>query len=272
MYESKKEQLVAAADSIELLILGTSSAMDGVDPSQFTPYAFNLAFAAQPLEYDILLTRKYLPELPKLKYVVITTIFSSFYNEGTRSFYYYHFFGIKQPQQSFWKEDMLQSFFAHDSEQMRYILAHSFMNRPRFELVKGWSSFHNTDYQSVMNDDKARLRADFFNGVQRNYKGGDRVFNDLDSFLDFLKSKNIMPVLVTMPYHENIRKYLDRAVARKNTERLTFLAEKYNIAFLDLYADTVFVTEDFHNFDHLNEDGGIKLATIVNNKIKEKQK
>lgn len=260
--------MLAAADSIELLILGNSSAMDGIDPSQFEPYAFNFAFAAQPLYYDIRLTEKYLPELPHLKYVVISTIFASFYHEGSRSFYYHHYFGIDYKNRSYWKENLSQAFFVHDSEQLRHIIAHTFKNRPKFELVKGWSSFHNTDYESVESDAKARLRAEFFNNVTEKYKGGDTVFNDLDAFLAFLMEKNITPILVTMPYQENVRKYLDKNIEAKNTERLNYLSEKYGVAFLDLYADQDFVTEDFHNFDHLNEKGAAKLAAKIDEQIR----
>jgi len=36
---------------------------------------------------------------------------------------------------------------------------------------------------------------------------------------------------------------------------------------LDLYADQDFVTEDFHNFDHLNEKGAAKLAAKIDEQI-----
>lgn len=264
MYRTKKQQLLAAADSIELLILGNSSAMDGIDPSQFKPYSFNLAFAAQPIHYDIQLTKKYLPELPELKYVVISTIFASFYHDGSRSFFYSHYFNINDSNYIFWKENFLQSFFVYKTEQLRHILTHSLHNRPVIELTKGWSSFHNTDYQSVESDTKARLRADFFNGVCSGYEGNDSIYNDLDGFIAFLKEKNIVPILVSMPYHKNLRKYLDKNIENKNTERMTVLSEKYGIMFLNLYADPDFITEDFHNFDHLNEKGAAKLAKKIN--------
>jgi len=267
MYETKKDQLMASADSVELLILGNSSAMDGIDPTRFSVYAFNFAFAAQPLYFDIRLTEKYLPSLPRLKYVIITTIFASFYHEGSRSFYYHKYFDINYKNESYMKDDLLQSFCVHDSEQRRHILAHTFTNRPKFDLKQGWSSFHNTDYQSVESDSKARLRADFFNKVCNDYKGEDSVYDDLDSFLAFLTERGITPILVSMPYQANVRKYLDSDIEAKNTARLTRLSEKYSILFLDFYADRDFVTDDFHNFDHLNEQGAAKLGEKINKKI-----
>jgi len=264
MYETKKAQLMLAADSVETLILGNSSAMDGIDPTQINEYAFNFAFAAQPLFFDIKLTEKYLHELPRVKHIVISTIFASFFHEGSRSFYYHKYFGINYKNEHYWKEDMLQSFFVLDSDQLRHIIAHTFYNRPKFDLLKGWSSFHNTDYQSVESDEKAKLRANFFNAVCADYKGGDAVFNELDEFLFWLVEQNIVPILVSMPYHPNVRKYLDHRIESSNTARLTFLAEKYNIPFLDLYADSDFITDDFHNFDHLNSQGAAKLGRKIN--------
>jgi hypothetical protein len=274
MYEAKKEQLIAAADSIELLILGNSSAMDGVDPSQFTPYAFNLAFVAQPYYFDIRLAEKYLPILPKLKYVVITNIFTSLYHEDSKSraFFYKYYFDINYKNQKFWKESFLQSFFVYDKEQMRYVLLHSFIDRPKYELTKGWSSFHTTDYETVTSDAKGKLRADYFNKGAREYKGGDTVFKDLEAFIVFLQVRNIMPVLVTVPYYETLRKYLDKSVVEKNSKAYNYLAEKYDIDHLDLFADKDFGINDFRNFDHLNERGAAKLARKINAKIMENDK
>jgi hypothetical protein len=274
MYEAKKRQLLASADSIQLLILGNSSAQDGIDPTAFTPYAFNLAFVAQPYYFDIRLTEKYLPQLPNLKYVVITSNLMSLCYEDSRQrgFFYQRYFGIKYKNETYRKENLLQTFFVYDSEQIRFMLRQTFRPKPEFVLHHGWNSFPSTDYSNVRSTDKARLRAEFFNRWVHDYKGGDAVFDDLEAFIVFLLQRDIEPVIVMMPNFVTMRQFVDPAIVSMNREKYDSLADKHGICYLDLYADESFTIDDFHNFDHLNVQGSRKLAEKIDSVIMNKNK
>ena len=267
-YKAKKEQLAACADSVKLLILGSSSAMDGIDPTQFSVYAFNLAFAAQPLYFDIKLTEKYLAALPNLKYVVIPVNYVSLNYDGfDLAFLYNYYFDINYKGKNFWKERLLQSLFVYSSTQVRYMVSHSIINRPEYDLKQGWTSFPTSDLEVVTSDEKGRARAETYNKVVNEYKGDDAILKDLEAFIVFLQSRNITPVLVSVPNYETLRKYLDESHIEKDRHAYESLAEKYNIIFLNLFADKDFVAEDFHNCDHLNEKGAAKLGSKINTEM-----
>ena len=270
IYGAKKEQLATCKDSVQLLILGGSSAMDGIDPTQFSVYAYNLAFAAQPLYFDIKLTEKYVAALPRLKYVVIPVSYVSLSYEGSGlAFFYNYYFDIDYKGQKFWRERFLQSFFVHNSTQVRYMLSHSFVNRPEYNLKQGWTSFHTSDLEDVTSDEKGWMRAEHYKNVVNEYKGGDAILKDLEAFIVFLQSRNITPILVSVPNYATLRKYLDESRVEKDRQAYESLAEKYNIIFLDLFADEYFTAEDFHNADHLNEKGAVKLARKIDARIME---
>jgi hypothetical protein len=273
VYKAKKEQLVACADSVELLILGASSAMDGIDPAYFSVYAYNLAFAAQPIYFDAKLTEKYLPVLPKLKYVVITVGYVSLYMESPdRAFFYKYYYDIDYKGHTFWKEKFLQSFFAYNSTHVRYMLSHSFINRPEINLKKGWSGFNVSDSKDIISDARAQARADTYERTVRDYKESDTIFREMEAFIEFLQSRNITPVLVSCPNYETLRKHLDKYYLEKNKHTYESLSEKYNIIFMDLMADEDFTAEDFYNPDHLNKKGAAKLARKINAEIIKSEK
>jgi len=245
--------------------------MDGIDPAQFSVYAFNLAFAAQPLYYDIKLTEKFLPDLPRLKYVIITVGYTSLYYDGSDlAFVYKKFFDIGYGNRKFWKEQLLQSVFAYNSSQVRYMLTNSFTNLLGNNKLKKDETNPPVSYlEDVTSDEKGRIRAEIYKAVVNEYKGGDEIINELETFIVFLQSRNITPVLVSVPYYETIRKYLDESVMEKNEQVCKTLSEKNHIAFFDFTADPDFTAPDYHNCDHLNENGAKKFSRKINAKLME---
>ncbi|MCL1933417.1 MAG: hypothetical protein FWF53_06380 [Candidatus Azobacteroides sp.] len=261
-YKQKREQLTAAADSIEVLILGSSHAMDGVDPNQFSLYAYNLAFASQSIYFDRKLVEKYLPDLPRLKYVILMFDYTSLYydHDASRDFFYKYYYNINYKDRKFYKESFSQFLFVYTPEQTLPLL---FNNRHEI-LVKGWVNNSGRDDETVTSVEKCELRAKGFNQTVQAWKNGDLVLNDLEALINLLQSKKIMPILITYPNYSSIRIFMDASVIERNRNIGNALSQKYQIPYLDYFDDDSFTIADFFNCDHLNREGAAKLSKKIN--------
>ena len=269
-YRQKRDQLIANADSIEVLILGSSHAADGVDPNQFTLYAHNLAFGSQSIYFDRKLAEKYLPDLPNLKYVLLALDYNSLYGEHdeNRDFFYKYYYGVNYKERKFYKESILQSFFVYTPEQTLSLM----LSNRQDVLVKGWLNDGGRNDIAVMSEEKNKLRADGFNYKIKTWKGGDAVLNDLEELIKFILSKDVTPVLITYPNYLLLNSMLDESVIERNRKIGNELSKKYQILYLDYFNDESFIVSDFFNCDHLNSDGAAKLSRRINEEIINEEK
>jgi len=260
-YKQKRDQLVANADSIEVLILGSSHAMDGVDPNQFTLYAHNLAFGSQSIYFDRKLAEKYLPDLPRLKYVLLTLDFNSLYydHDDGRDFFYKYYYDINYKNRRFYKESLLQSFFVYTPEQTLSLM----VSNRQIKLVKGRNSGGGRNDEKVMSIESNELRAKGFENTVKTWKDGDSVLNDLEALINLLQSHNIVPILITFPNYSLMRSFLDTSVVERNRSIGNALSQKYQIPYLDYFEDDSFTVADYFNCDHLNEKGAEKLSKKI---------
>jgi len=272
-YKQKKEQFTACADSVEVLILGSSHAMDGVEPTQFSLYAYNLAFAGQSIYFDRKMVEKYLPDLPRLKYVVLMFDYISLYydHDAPRDFFYKYYFDINYKNRTFYKETFSQFFFVYTPEQTISMLINNLKNirnnNRKDTLIKGWLNTTGSDDERVLAVERAKLRANGFNNTVKTWDGGDSVLNDLEALINLLQSKNITPILVNYPNYSIIRGFMDASVIEKNRNAGNSLSQKYQIPYLDYFDDDSFTVSDFFNSDHLNAKGAAKLSKKINEVI-----
>ena len=115
LYKEKYEGLLKKKDFIEVLILGNSYAHYGVDPNQFTFYAYNLANVGQSIYFDKRLTLRVLDDLPKLKYVLISIDYHSlsFSSQEARNYWSYYGHGLKYKDLSYFKADLSPFLFGY---------------------------------------------------------------------------------------------------------------------------------------------------------------
>ena len=64
-YNLKRTNFEHQLESIQTLILGSSHALNAINPAYLSTPTYNLANVSQSLDYDQLLTLKYLPQLPR---------------------------------------------------------------------------------------------------------------------------------------------------------------------------------------------------------------
>jgi len=270
-YRQKRDQLIANADSIEILVMGSSHAMDGIDPNQFTLYTHNLAFGAQSIYFDRRIVEKYLSDLPRLKYVLLNLEFNSLYfdhDEG-RDFFYKYYYNLDYKNRKFYKESLLQFFFVYTPEETLSLMIDRIkslknIKSPQAGLFKGWHGAAGRNDEKVMSVEANKIRARGFNDTAKDWKDGDSVVVDLEALINLLQSHQITPVLVAYPNYSVMRSYLDPSIIERNRSIANELSEKYRIPYLDYFDDDSFTVADYFNCDHLNAAGAAKLSKKIN--------
>jgi hypothetical protein len=267
-FGAQKEELLSKADRIEVLITGSSHAQVGLIPDQFTLYTYDIAFGSQALYFDKRITEKYLPYLTQLKYVIISLEYTSLYteHEENRDFFYKYYYDIRFKDRTFYKEYFLQSFFVYDLRQtLRLIVDNLLPSEPGNSENESWNAPLNYDYENkVLSMEKCKIRGDVFNRIIGEWKGGDTILNDSESFIVFLQSNNITPILINFPCSPNLRSFQDEKIVNENERKARYLTEKYDIVYLNYWDDDSFVYSDYCDPDHLNVHGAEKLTQRVN--------
>ena len=276
-YRQKRDQLIENSDSIQVLILGSSHAQDGVDPETFSLYAHNMAFGSQSIYFDKKITEKYLPQLPKLKYVLLTFDYNSLFfdHEPSRDFFYYYYYGIPYRNHNFWRESLLQYSTVYPPRQaLSIIVQNKFVSPVR--LKKGYPEFRSSDInpEDVTSPVLNKMRADMFNRTAENIEIRDDVLLDLESLIAYLIDKDIVPILVTYPAYTTFRDFLNKEIVENNNQIADYLQQKYPILYLNYFEDNDFSVADYFNCDHLSSLGAVKLSKKIDaeiNKIEQKR-
>jgi len=277
-YQIKNEQLAECDKDVEVLILGNSHATYGLDPAQFALHAFNLAQVTQSLYFDKRITLKHLDEMKRLKYVLISVDFHSLYfsDEGYRNLWSYYGYGVdykKAPSiLSKWSRAIgynpkISMEFVKRGLDKKYHTIRAIdvesgvdLSRP---IANGFFAYKDsTDLQMG----QLQKRAAEFNSMVLPSKERSEIIEDLDNFIDELKKRNIVPILITLPCYGAYRDLLDKKVQDQNKTDILTLCEKYQIQYWDYF--TLPLKDDlFFNCDHLNEKGAAYFSAIVNTRL-----
>lgn len=262
-YSVKRVYLEQQENNVQVLALGSSHAYFGINPSYFGLVGFNLADVGQTLFYDKELALKYIDAMPKLKCVLIESSYFSFgYDlngktpEGWRDYFYYHYWGIKQPNLTMdsraWSYTMLYT--------PRAVLGYLFRGAPTVSMERtGWSPFEHGD---AISDEAGRIRVANHDASIRpeNY---ERNISYLKTILSALKERGIGSVIVSEPTYKTYYQFLNTQTEKRDDEILSNLCKDYGCGRYNFTRDQRFTIRDFADNDHLNPDGAKKFSAIL---------
>ncbi|HXD78040.1 MAG TPA: SGNH/GDSL hydrolase family protein [Puia sp.] len=277
-YKIKDRQLAADASNVRLLILGNSHATYGLNPCDFSVDAFNIASVNQSLYFDKRITLKYLDRLTNLKYVLISVDYHSLYfsDEGVRDLWSYYGYGIN------YKDSLPAG--ARDCYLYGYKgpLALEFLARPfekKYQRIRSVDVDYDLDLDHpyakgyvgkvggpYLAKDVLRQRAAFFNDIVHHSHEHDSIIADLEGFIDTLKRRNIIPILITLPCFPPFERLLDSSVMAQNAADIRAICTSRRIPYWD-YFTMPLDSDCFYNADHLNEKGAGILSRAVDRRI-----
>ncbi len=272
-YNTKRRHLESQLGRLQVLVLGSSQALQGIDPEYFSRPGFNLANVSQSLYYDAQLGLRYAEQMPRLKVVLIGISYFSFgfqledSIEAWRAYYYYHFWGVRPRNFSVF-DPQAHSLIALYSFGMaqQYALKNFRVNLAEGYADNGWKKVVQVSDERRVNDLTGQDRAQFHTGLIKNgFYAANRAY--LEQLLKRLKERNIAVVFVSPPVYNTYRKFTDSAIDRLNEDQIKSLCREYGCGYYDYQADGRFTLADFDDNDHLNYQGAEKLSRLINSEV-----
>jgi hypothetical protein len=281
-YKIKEKELISNQNKIELLILGNSHSVYGIDPNQFDLIAYNLANVNQSLYFDKRIVLKHIDELTNLRFVIISLDCHSLYFSSQTIIrdtwsYYGHGIEYKNEMPNLSKISYLNGYtnkvainflekdFSKKYNKIKAIDVEEGVDLNE-KITKGWFSLNGTN-KKIMNEENYQIRANLFNEIIKNSTEKKEILNDLEDFIFQLKARKITPILLTIPCFAPFRKQLNDTLIEQTTKDIINLANKNNIRYWNYFGLPLDET-NFYNCDHLNYYGARIFSKTLNTKMK----
>lgn len=267
-YQYKAQWMEKNADRVETLILGTSHAFYGINPSYLGPNAFSLAASAQSLQYDEFLFFKYAPKCKNLKTVILPisyfTLFSRDMEDGSEWWRVINYkVYMDCPYHSSFSK---YNFFISNSEPFRAKLTKIIKGNTIIEcdsLGFGYPIYRKStptlDDASVATWVKRHTAKDF-SCVEKNKQHILRI-------ADYCQSNHVRLVIVTTPTWKTYYERLNHSQLKVMSEFIELLISKYDITYLNYIQDKRFIATDFTDCNHMSCDGANKLSILISEQI-----
>ena len=277
-YSVKLSQLRKQADSIKLLILGSSHAHHGINPAKFELPAYNMANVSQSLYYDTRIIQQELNRLKSLKVVILPISYFSLESspapslEEWRYFFYLRFYGIPLPVEV----DRYYSVF--DLRRYSLIALYGYQDSRRFFMKRfkkinlaeqvGPDGWYPIDYipTAVISEETGKQRAEFHQAGMAPSNISTNI-GYLTTIIELLRRKGVTPVLLTLPVYGTYYSHVNETSYNTLCRETAALAAHYGVRYINYFRDSRFDRNDFFDNDHLNRNGATKLSILLNAEI-----
>lgn len=252
--------------STECLIIGTSHALMGLNPTIFPFRALNIAEEAKPAEVDIEIIEKNIDQLPHLKYVIFPIDYFTFYFTGMREESapkYYHHWGLKN---GFIRSYYLKRYHVftcgfmlheHDTyDQYDTIMGY----RAQYEdLSKLSMQYRLNKYQAKHND---------WNKYWIDTASTQQIFTRINNFISMLQKRHIQTILVTLPVCTQFYTYYNPQVNRRNNRLIHDILQQTSARYINLQNNPLLTADSLYkDIDHLNYKGATIATTLISDFI-----
>jgi hypothetical protein len=269
-YSFKDKWMKKNASSVEVLVLGSSSAYYGIDPKYIARETFNLANVSQDLTEDCFLLRKYRKNESNLKYVILVmsdasmlyTIQSGI--EGWREDYYGIYMHyppkiLSTEIASEWMVRKLKSYLKGDDMQgcdrHGFGTAYKLAAKPKWDEVAATDAVKRSTY---LNPDGS---IDTSN-LKRNRKA-------INTIATICKDKGAKLLIISSPFSQSCWSKIDERQIKIFHREVNCLIKHIPgvVYFFDFTKDPRFFNDDFYDGNHLTDVGAKKFSQIINKEI-----
>jgi len=266
-YDVKRKYFEKVADSIEVLALGNSHVLHGIDPDYFSVKGFNLASGFQNYHYDKALLEKYIDRLKKLKLIFISADYISFYYRIHEvadwiDYGYSQAWNIRHPSLGIWDSRNFSTFMLYTPPQSVKYIVDGDRNVMTKNIKQNGYNIEDTSYLELISESKGKARAHYHTNLINPERLKENK-NDLESIITMLLKKNIAVVLLAPPVNTSYSNHLDSNYIRQNQRIITEICKKYDCTYKDFSSDVRFSLIDFHDNDHLSYRGAEKFTRIL---------
>ena len=264
IYKYKNEWMEEHAEEVEMLVLGNSHTGTAINPKYVSERMFNLANIGQEYMYDHFLFFKWAERCKKLKMVIISVSYFSFYknvlgNESEKmqelnySLYMdcpYHRYDVSYSLESLYFSPLCGKIRKHLSGKDVNWSADGWIKWPLAEKSSVWNAEH-------VNKSLARIYlAHSYDYVETNYRY-------LEGIVRYCYQHDVRIVLVSTPQTKEYNKCLDSRQIAHTHSLVDKLQKQYAVEYYDYREDYRFTDDDFYDQSHLSEVGAEKFTKLL---------
>lgn len=268
-YKYKYEWMQRNAETVEILILGSSHTFYGIRPEFFEEKTFNLANVSQDLRHDLYLLDYWLERYKNMKIIIcpisLFTWFSSGLESGKESYrcrYYKIYMDC----------DLYPDFSSYNLELSDSKSAKAKLNandRDRGCDKYGWGSSYKLSSKNMARwNDGSEAASAVERHTVKDWEYVDYNYSLMKKIAQKCKNYGIQLVLITTPcwhiYYDN----LNQTQLSKMYELTNRIINEYKLPYFDYLKDKRFEADDFFDSNHLSDIGAIKFTKILAEDIK----
>jgi hypothetical protein len=279
----KRDNLKRMAPEVDTLLIGSSCAYWNISAKDLSGTAFNLGHVSQSLYYDDQLLDRVLPQLPRLRRVILPLSYLDLFfqlergDEPERQFYYQQVWGIpprklrERLDVRMWSDVALRTpsfalktlYLALAGRRKSGTLAPPPLDPPVDE--RGWCPRPAGDPAALTTAAAERAIAHHHELVRL----ADEPQNlaHLAHMLEVLRARGVEAVVTTSPVWKTYFPLMRPDLRQRIEGDVGELCRRFGARFHSM-TDTPELTEDeFMNIDHLNARGAIHLAHLIDQRL-----
>ncbi len=270
-FTEKDKQIRTEYKNSEILILGNSHSLFGINPTYFNRKTYNISNVSQTLYFDELILNTYVEELPMLRAVVINVSYFSLtedvdpLGDSWRKYFYKHQMNLEVP--------IVSKF-----EVANYSLATARRFKKSVDLVEEYIkegtvvSVYPNGYGKQGESSIVANKDEIIKIIANKHEDGLMDFSTntqrLKNMIALCEQRNIKVFLVEMPMYTPYYELLNPKKKEKIITTLQGLEATYkNTFYLKMSQDPRFNAEDLRDADHLTNEGAAKASKIISSFI-----
>ncbi len=272
-YSQKRADLESQLNSIQILVLGPSHALHGIDPAAFSHKGYNLANASQSLFYDKELTLRYLDRMPALRLVLIPISYNSLYTqlqdskENFRCWFYSKYWGIEAPGMTALDLRRYSGIALYTPQTTWEFICKGF----RLDLLEGLASngylrYDTTDCLKNISFTLGAKRVELYRRMMKEEHYAENV-ELLTNLVSTLRQRNIQVCFITTPVFKTFARYCETSVFQSNLAALKDICSSHGCGYKNYFNDPRFSIKDFYDNDHLNFIGATRFSAMLDSEV-----
>ena len=280
-YKQKRSYMDSHSDEIEVLVLGSSHSLYGINPKYFSQKTYNMAYVSQSLDLDYKILEKYHNRFKNLKTIIVDISYFSLYATletgpepwRAKNYNIYYDIPTSKTTNNF---EVLTNKLDINYGRIKLYYTKKIKNDKAFidstftaKMYDGWISLKPAKTTDDLEETgvAAAGRHTYDITERSRVEIHDEQTNVLGKIVDWSKQKKVKVVFVTTPTYKT---YYNRINAAQwdNTHKIIedICRKNSNCQYINLLKneENLFTQKDFSDADHLSETGAEKMSKLIN--------
>lgn len=264
-YSLKKKYMDLNSNQLEVLFLGNSHFLFGINPIYMSYNSYNFANSSQSLDIDLKIIENYKGNLNNLKFLVLPIDYSSLYyklEEGDekwrlKNYSIYYDFNDKNIFNNF---ELLNGRVKNNFYRVYNFLSYKIDDISCNKL--GFSLSYSKNYQNLLKSGNIAAKRHTVNMKEKNDTFKKNIHN-LKRMIRFSKKNKIKLIFITTPCYKTYTSKLNKIQLNKTIFSIKRFINNKTVFYYNLLDQNSFGVNDYYDADHLNEKGAKKLTLLV---------